>query len=477
MNRYRPLSRMEINSNLSLEKINKSHLIPRNNLSSFARRTNYNNQKLYMSNNLENKFKPKLFSLLDINDKITNSRGTVLPMQYKRLNDEENKRLFGFSYKTDKRYDFSRIQQILGKRCIKTPKREIIRDEKKDDEDIQIHNLNRYNSVIGDKIKMKNNNSNNNNILEKNIKIKNGNNNENKNNKEENKNDNTNNINNVNNKNQKSSNNKLKIRTLIKENKKNDIGIGMGMGIRTRTSKDRWFPKGYTSYEQLVKQPKLFLKQYNKDNYINKNYSITLKQIRDKANKSDIFFVKSPSEKEVSFKYELIKHNHQNSDIFNIKNDEQNLLKSSETYLYKNIKGERYNITRESNSKWKPSANIPTFINYSSKEYNILNPSKKGISSTKEKIIKEIENRKDVNSKMINNINYMNPIYRQKGLAEFIDITRNGASNPGKDFMRTYYNNPRCFYKQDEACNTFNDCYLQYKNICKKPFVKDFTIQ
>ena len=122
MNRYRPLSRIEINNNLSLGKINKSNIIHRNNLSSFARRINYNNQKFYMTNNIENRNKPKLFSLLDINDKITNSRGTVLPIQYKRLSDEENKRLFGFSYRTDKRYDFSRIQQILGKKSNNTSK-------------------------------------------------------------------------------------------------------------------------------------------------------------------------------------------------------------------------------------------------------------------------------------------------------------------------------------------------------------------
>ena len=118
MNRYRPLSRMEINKNLSLGKINKSHNTIRNNLSSFTRGTNYSNQKLSKTHYLENRNKPQLFSLLDINDKITNSRGTVLPIQFKRLTDEENKRLFHFSYRTDKRYDFSRIQQILGKKVI-----------------------------------------------------------------------------------------------------------------------------------------------------------------------------------------------------------------------------------------------------------------------------------------------------------------------------------------------------------------------
>ena len=487
MNRYRPLSRIEINNNLSLGKINKSNIIHRNNLSSFARRINYNNQKFYMTNNIENRNKPKLFSLLDINDKITNSRGTVLPIQYKRLSDEENKRLFGFSYRTDKKYDFSRIQQILGKKSNNTSKNNF-NDEINDINKINEINENnieeqkfftRYNSDTVNNLKSKKIK-----FIEKKFKIKN-----NKEDKEENpevntdkkilienyKNDsNNNNLNKnqkkiINLKTGKNQNEFKKIKNNIIENQKvieNDI--------KYKTSKDRWFPKGYTSYEFYVKNPKSFSKQLKYNNYINKNFSTTLKQIRDKAYKSDIFFTKNPSEKEVSYKHAIMGNNNQNSDIFNIKNDEQNLLKSSETYLFKRIKGERYNITRESNSKWKPGTNIPTLMNYSSKEYNILSPGKKGISSTKEKIIDECEKRKDNNSKMKNNVNYMNPIYRQKGLAEFIDITRNGASNPGRDFMRTYYNNPRCFFKQNEACNTFSDCYLQYKNICNRPFVKNF---
>ena len=173
--------------------------------------------------------------------------------------------------------------------------------------------------------------------------------------------------------------------------------------IKSRTSKDRWFPKGYASYDLLIKNPKIFSKQLKYNNYINKNFSTTLKQIREKAYKSDIFFNKNPSEKEVSFKYAKVYHNNQKSDIFNVKNDEENLLKSSETYLFKKLSGEKYNITRESNSRWKPGTNIPTFMNYSSKEYNILNPGTKGISSTKDSIIDECKKRKDINEKMNNN--------------------------------------------------------------------------
>ena len=465
---------------LSLGKIDKRNITRRNNMSSFAPRSNNNNrnknnnQKLYKTNFFQNK--NKLFSLLDINDKITNSRGTILPIQFKRLSDDENKRLFGFSYRTDKRYDFSKIQQILGKKVIKTQKSKIVDDKfkenKKGDDKIKTYTLKRSNSDIEDKLNNKKNK-----FFAKNFKIKFVD----KNFDKEMKNNNIKYSKNDNDdlykkskllKNTKKENNQnefIKIKNNIYENQKN-----FEDEIKIRISRDRLLPKGYASYELLVKHPRIFSNQLKRNSYINKNYSITLKQIKDKSNKSDIFFLKNPSEKEVSFKYKIQLNNFQNSDVFNIKNDEQNLLKSSETYIFKNREGEKYDITRESNSKWKPGTNFLTFINYSSQEYNILNPSKRGISSTKEKIINDCEKKQNINSNMKNSLSYMNPIYRQKGLAEFIDITRNGASNPGKDFRRTFYNNPKCFFKQDEACNTFYNSYHRYQNICNKPFAKDF---
>ena len=53
---------------------------------------NQDKKKPYDSKNFLYNQNKKLFSLLDINDKITNSRGTCLPIQYKRLTDEEIKK-------------------------------------------------------------------------------------------------------------------------------------------------------------------------------------------------------------------------------------------------------------------------------------------------------------------------------------------------------------------------------------------------
>ena len=60
--------------------------------------------RLFSSNSYAIQFRPKLFSLLDIDDKITNSRGTSLPIQFKRLTEEEKTRHFGFSYRQDQNY-------------------------------------------------------------------------------------------------------------------------------------------------------------------------------------------------------------------------------------------------------------------------------------------------------------------------------------------------------------------------------------
>ena len=79
------------------------------------------------------------------------------------------------------------------------------------------------------------------------------------------------------------------------------------------------------------------------------------------------------------------------SDIFNLKKDLTNLMKSSETYLFKN---NNYPISSESKSFWTPRANIPTYMNYPSVEYNIINPKIKCNTKTKEQIYNECNQKK-----------------------------------------------------------------------------------
>ena len=468
MSKTLPLSIKNFNINLPINKVNRLMNYRKNNISSLSRRKNYNSPKLFKSNSIssinEVKEKPKLFSLLDINYKITNSRGTSVPNQYKRYTDEEQQKIFAFPYRIENTFDFINSNNTMKNNNINLENEKNMERKKikrcRSTEDFM--KLNNY--FLKEKENMKGNKK-----LEKlnktgfnfyNIR------------KNEIVNDN--------------SNKNYRFISL----KKNTTKAPKGMSINSpeelikkrivedskensKIKKDRWFPKGYDSYEKLIKNPKLFNKKLRIEYSMKKTFSSKL--IKKKSYQSDIFFFKSPSEKETRNKNLNQYRNVQHSDIFNIKNDSQTITKSGESYLFRNNNNLKYNISKESNSFWKiTNSQFPTLTNYTSKEYNILNPNIKGFSWTKDKIMKECENKKDKNSKMINNVNYMNPTYKQKGLTEYIDMTRNGASNTGQEYMNTYNNNPKCFYKNNNLCTTFYNIHFQYKNLCQKPFVKSF---
>lgn len=454
-NKFEPLSRTFYPKNISKERLTKSVNFRKKNMSSLIRR--------------KNNPKPELHSLLNTNYKFV-SRGTELPAQYRRLTDDETERLFGFSY----RVDFSDIKKNLEKNHMKKKS-----------------NLIRSQSDIGERLIIKKNGSDS-------QKIKLNDNNENEEFKNNSKNGNNDLIINSNS-HKDETNSILNIKKnpikLVKNNSELNIldynnhqKINLNLNENTKNSrnnklnrkKDVWRPKGYTSYELLVKNPNLFSKKLKYKYSINKSLSIIAKSIRDKSNKSDIFFFKQPSEKEALYiKNMLLPQNYHTSDIFNIKNDPQNLMKCAEKYLFKkqnlNKNLTKYDITRESNSKWQPAKNNVISINTSSsKDYNIINPLSRNNCLSKDKIMIECEKKKDKNSKMINCNNYLNPLYKKKGLTEFIDITRNGAPNYLKDYNYMYRNDPKCFFKSHEVCNDFSELYFRYKNLCKRPFVKDF---
>ena len=470
MSKILPLPIKNFNMKLPLNKVNRLMNYRKNNFSSLSRRKSYKSPKLFKSNSMssinEIKDKQRLFSLLDVNYKITNSRGTSLPNQFRRFSDGEQQQIFSFPYRIENTFDYIKPNDKIKDNniCDENEKNMERKKIKKCRISEDVMKLNNY--FLKEKENVKGNNK-----LEKfnktgfnfyNIR------------KNEIVNENSN-------KNYRLSLRKNHTKTpkgvsrnsteeLIKSNKKIIIEDSKE---NSKNKKDRWFPKGYDSYEILIKKPKLFNKKLRIEYSMKK--ILSSKSIEEKQYKSDIFFFKSPSEKEATNKNLNQYRDFQNSDIFNIKNDSQNISKSGEIYLFRNNDNLKYNISKESNSFWKiTNSKFPTLTNYASKEYHILNPGIKGISFTKDRIMKECENKKDKNSRMINNVNYMNPIFKQKGLTEFIDMTRNGASNMGKDYMNTFNNNPKCFYKNNDIGTTLYNIHFQYKNLCQKPFVKNF---
>ena len=189
------------------------------------------------------KFKEKLFSLLDVNYKVTNSRGTSLPIQYKRLSEEENKRQFGFLYREEQNHNLALIKNFLNNMRIS-----------------------KY------KIKKEDKNKNNEKKLE--IKIDN-------NNKEK-----DNNIPKKENTKKKIDKPNKKIKTKINEKSEK-------LKLKLKNRNDLWLPKGYPEYELLVENPKL-LKKYIKNNIFANNLpEYTLSDVKKKSKESDIFFKKS----------------------------------------------------------------------------------------------------------------------------------------------------------------------------------------
>ena len=457
----------------------------------------FNQSPKIHSNKLRNIFiqTPKLYSIGDIDDKKTNSRGTSHPDSFKRLSDKELSNLFGVTYKKGWNYEKNFMKKIrentekqqneFKKLKLKNfYKKECFEDEKEKNINNEKERALTENNIISNENRLKiiKKNSNNDNKLNRQEEEKNNNNNKNiicktePNIKNENKtrnlpildNNNNNTIeathresfqppNLTHNKNYKKSNSSQKINQISQEQNKN---------YQIRMKYDRWLPKGYAQYELLVKNPELNKKQLLNNPIAYRLPNLSLKEITKKSRESDIFFTKSPDKDENKFLERAIKYkDFQNSDIFLQKNDLTSILKSGEEYLFKPKKSNIYSNTQESNSKWEANTKIPTLLNHSSKEYNIVKPKLIAMDNTKEKILTECNNKRNVNI-----VNDYNPIYRQKSLCEFIDITRVGGPNANKDYRNTYSKFPDCFKKRSDICGTTDDMFNTYKNLINKPF-------
>ena len=411
----------------------------------------------------------KQFSLLDINDKITNSKGTSLSKQYKRLTQDEINKQFGMDKLVGWRYNkllitryLRRIQtskNIINKKNILN-KNELPNIENKiDSNETKIKSISQPKTARNKESKSineyfeneKNNDSHINNITNNLINNYNINN---KNNLDKNEQIN-NKSNQTNQKNQKSENKEQFIYPSTKRN-------------------DRWMPKNFQNYDLLVKNPNILLNKLKDDSKKRKMPFLTSKEIKQKMNETDIFFVKS---KKIMKNILAEKVNNSNlytdSDIFAMKNDVVNLSKCGETYLFKSNSTKKYTSANESNSKWEPSSNLPNLVNYPSKEFNILCPDKKYYNNTRQKILENCKNKiNNINNQDIKNI-FFNPTHKQKGLSEFIDITQNGSGNPGREFVKAFKENPLCFQQNSDVCATYGDVHLDYRPTCTRPFIKD----
>lgn len=233
---------------------------------------------------------------------------------------------------------------------------------------------------------------------------------------------------------------------------------------------DKWKPKNFNKYEYLLHHPELIATEATHHKFSSSLPKISIKEIREKNQLSDIFFIKKDNKYPHAPDNEIVKAkypNHMESDIFNLKDSQITKDKSGETYLYRPPKREAYTTSKESGSQWHVKNNeMPTLSNCTSVNWSLLSPGSKSISKTKEEI--------EACCKRANSS--FNPIYRQKGLSEFIDLTRVGAPNPNKPFIESMARTYNCFRKRSDICSTYNDIHRMYRDLCDRPFVKPSLI-
>jgi len=404
----------------------------------------------------------KLFSLVDINEKITNSKGTTFPNQYKRLSQDEINKQFGMDKLEGWNYNRLLINKYVKR--IQTSKSSFNSKNSLDGNELpsiekkksKIKSISQPKQVSNKDNFLNFEKQSNKNLIKNDINSKTSINILNNSINDENK-INNNNLNSI-----KKTKNENKLQYIYPTNKRND----------------RWMPKNYQNYELLVKNPNLLYHKLKEDSIKRKIPFFNSKEISQKMNDTDVFFVKN----KIIQNNSLIGNKKNNStiytssDIFGLKNDKVSLSKCGETYLFKENLKAKYTSVNESNSKWQANSNLPNLVNYHSTEFNILCPDKKNNYKTKQNIVEECKIINKNNSSSIKNM-FFNPTHKQKGLAEFIDITQNGSGNPGREFVKSYKNNPLCFQKNSDVCGTFGDIHLDYKNICLRPFVKDKIIK
>ena len=263
-----------------------------------------------------------------------------------------------------------------------------------------------------------------------------------------------------------------------------------------KEQRDKMMPEGFEFFEKKIMNYK---NSYLENNYIktnnyikiNNNKTIDNTNNRDrnqyilirKLNKikqyqSDIFFTKQKQkENNKSYdtkKVEPNKEKYIKSDIFNLKNDDPDIIQKSGERSYfrkllskenennKNNKNLSYNVSNETQIGWGFRGTLPSLINHTSTKYHLLNREIKNIGNTKENILNE-------SKKITKNFN---PTHKQKSLCEFIDLSRVSAPNTNNDYYEIFNNNKDVFKRKNNINSEYYDIYNKYNSICDKPFQK-----
>ena len=344
MNSYiRPLSHYlnKNNKNVFTEFNNNNVLLQQSpKLSSrkfrvFKTEENKNKSNKYIKNNL--------FSLNDINDKVTNKRGTDFPDSFKRYNYNELKKIITSSNEN------------------KIKNEEKIEENKQNNNNNNNKDYKRPNSAK--------------NLNKKKLKI----NIENNNTKENNKNN--------------ENNNNKDIKIIYNTNKKAEELL---IKYMINKKNDKFLPKNYNYYNTCLNNPILYNEMKNEQILkIAPKYKIlNYNNIKNKINYSDIFFVKKENNNNINNNtFNNTNNKYLHSNIFNTKSITNfDIEKSSEKYLFNKTNLQKYSKISESKSDFIPykinNINQLNTNNLTNEKYNIIAPNIKNYLDIVKKDIK-----------------------------------------------------------------------------------------
>ena len=241
-----------------------------------------------------------------------------------------------------------------------------------------------------------------------------------------------------------------------------------------KEQRDKLMPEGLEFFEKIIVDSH---KSFVKNNYVKikepNDFILIRKLNRLNNHKNNIFFLESDNNNKLNeYQKEIISDNRRNmynkyrdSDIFNLRKEKHLIEKSGEHSFFSQQKEKKrgiYNANNETLLGWKLRKPLPSFMNYVSSKYNLLNRDMKNVGKTKEKIMEETKKLSES----------FNPTHKQKGLTEFIHLSRVSAPNINEDYNKAIKDNPNIFKKKNNFSSEFYDIYNQYNSICDKPFQK-----
>lgn len=255
--------------------------------------------------------------------------------------------------------------------------------------------------------------------------------------------------------------------------KRMEENINNNNNNQQHTQCDRYQPQYFSHYQAQIKDPSLISKEISENYPFHKDnrYNVSIKHIKSKSLVSDIFMLKNiqPHNNTTNNDNKDITSTQQNdkcrqrllmnlsSDVFNTKPmNEYSKAKSGEKHLFIN-KVEKYTNVRESKSSWKDQNGLRIYTNnLGSLNYNIISPGIVGITPSKQSVECSLA--------------------KNKGLSEFIDLTRVSAPNYNTEYQKFYNENKQNFKKVKGLCGDYLESYGFSKGIASKPFVKEKDI-